>query len=111
MFIEPMHTTTQKQHSSKSTLFSLIKPYRTAIVLLVILTVAADGLGLVVPSLISRGIDTYASGQFDFTRFVIQFALVSMGIFVFTYLQQSSQVYTAERVARDLREKLAEKIS
>ena len=42
---------------------------------------------------------------------IIKFSIIAALIFIFTYLQNISQVYVSERVARDLRNQLAEKIS
>src|SRR5207249_4464326 len=56
-------------------------------------------------------IDGYAAGTFVPSRVAAEFLLVALGIFVFTYLQNVVQTYASERVARDLRVKLAAKIS
>jgi len=40
-------------------LFALLKPYRRLVAILVVLTIAGNGLTLVVPKLISRAIDAY----------------------------------------------------
>ena len=82
-------------------LFGLMKPYAMQVALLVVLTVAANGLNLFVPKIIANGIDAYTGGHFAMTAFVLEFLLAAFGIFV----------YTSERVARDLRKTLAAKIS
>lgn len=92
-------------------LLGLLKPYRAPIFLLVALTVAANGLNLILPKIIAGGIDAYTGGRFVLQGFVLEFFLAALGIFVFTYLQSIVQTYAAERVARDLRVKLAAKIS
>ena len=92
-------------------LFGLMKPYAMQVALLVVLTVAANGLNLFVPKIIANGIDAYTGGHFAMTAFVLEFLLAAFGIFVFTYLQNIVQTYTSERVARDLRKTLAAKIS
>ena len=78
---------------------------------LVVMTILGNSLHLVVPKLISRAIDAYAQQQFVLTDFIAEFFAVAAGIFVFAYLQAIAQVYASERVARDLRTKLVEKIS
>ena len=95
----------------KASLTGLLKPYRGLVFLLVLLTVIASGLSLAVPRLIQNAIDSFRTGAFALTHFVWVFAIVSILIFVFTYLQNIVQVYAAERVARDLRTRLAAKIS
>lgn len=92
-------------------LFSLLKPYKGLVFLLVLLTVLANGLNLAVPKIIANAIDTFTAGSFVLEKVVITFSIVAILIFVFTYLQNIVQVYAAERVARDLRTRLAAKIS
>jgi ATP-binding cassette, subfamily B, bacterial len=92
-------------------LLTLIGPYKGWIILLVAFTVAANGLNLVLPRLIAGGIDAYTAGTLVLPRLAVTFLAAAFGIFVFTYLQNVVQTYAAERVARDVREKLAAKIS
>jgi ATP-binding cassette subfamily B protein len=75
------------------------------------LTVAANALNLVVPKIISWTIDSFARGTFDAVQRSLQFGLVAVGIAILTYLQSVVQIYAAERVARDLRNEIAAKIS
>ena len=100
----------QKRPSGPS-IFGLLVPYKGQIVLLVALTVLANAMNLVVPKLIASSIDDYAAGQANLAWYVTVFAVVAGAIFVFTYLQNIVQTYASERVARDLRKKLAAKIS
>ena len=58
-----------------------------------------------------RGIDTYSAGEIIARTLYIEFLVVSVGIFLFTYFQGIFQTYLSERVALDLRERLADKIS
>ncbi len=92
-------------------LFGLLKDYKKWIALLVVLTIAANALNLAVPQIIAGGIDSFTNGNFALQTVIIQFAVVAVLIFIFTYLQSIVQTYTSELVARDLRRKLAEKIS
>lgn len=100
----------QKRPAGPS-IFGLLVPYKGQIVLLVALTVLANAMNLVVPKLIASSIDDYAAGQANLGWYVSVFAIVAGAIFVFTYLQNIIQTYASERVARDLRKKLAAKIS
>jgi ATP-binding cassette subfamily B protein len=86
-------------------LFGILKPYRNLILVLVVLTVLANGLNLIVPKLISSAIDRYSA------RLIWEFLAVAGGVFVFTYLQAVVQTYASERVARDMRTQLVAKIS
>lgn len=95
----------------KPNLFSLLKPYRGLVFLLVILTILPSALNLAVPKIIANAIDNFTKGSFVLSTVIIEFSVVSILIFIFTYLQNIVQTYAAERVARDLRTKLAAKIS
>jgi ATP-binding cassette subfamily B protein len=75
------------------------------------MTIAANSLNLVVPKVIANAIDTYAQQRFVLTTLAVEFFAVALGILVFSYLQVIVQTYASERVARDIRTKLVEKIS
>lgn len=92
-------------------LFSLLKPYKGWIFLLTILTIVANGLNLVVPQITARAIDAYAKGSLVISTVILDFFLIAVGVFVFTYLQSIVQTYASERVARDLRARITAKIS
>ena len=94
----------------KTPIFGLLKPYSRMIVLLVILALLGNSLTLWLPRLLSHGIDGYfASGSLN--TILWEFGIASVGIFILTYLQSIVQTYASERVARDLRRDLSEKIS
>jgi len=92
-------------------LSALLQPYRGLVALLVVLTISANGLTLVVPKLISHAIDAYTQRTFVLSTVVLQFFLIAFFVFAFTYLQSITQTYASERVARDLRTRLAAKIA
>ncbi len=92
-------------------LLLLLKPYRLQVASLVALTIAGNGLNLVVPMLISRAIDAYTQGRFVRSTVIFQFLLTGGLVFILTYAQSVVQTLAAERVARDLRTRLAAKIS
>ncbi len=81
------------------------------ITLLVLLALFGNGVNLLIPKIISRGIDDYTGGHYIFNIIAIEFFAATFVIFVFSYLQSIVQTYTSERVARDLREQLSNKIS
>ncbi len=101
----------EKKDFQAASLFGLLRRYAGIIVLLVVLTVVANALSVAVPKIISGAIDTYASGNFLLKKLILEFSLVAVGIFVFTYLQNVVQVLASERVARDLRNDIMAKIS
>ncbi len=100
-----------KTKTAPPSLMSLLKPYRGTVILLVLLAMASNGINLVIPKLISHGIDTYSLGKLNMKNLVFAFLLATLGIFLFTYLQSIVQTLASERVARDLRKRLSAKIS
>jgi ATP-binding cassette, subfamily B, bacterial len=95
----------------KNGLFQLLRPYRLMIAALLGLTIVANSLNLVVPKLIARAIDTYTRTSAIPTSITTLFLFVAVLVFLLTYLQSIVQTYASERVAKDLRTKLATKIS
>jgi len=71
----------------------------------------SNGVNLVIPKLISHGIDDFSNGNFSYQKIILEFLIAAFTIFVFTFLQGILQTYASEKVARDLRTKLADKIS
>ena len=92
-------------------LSSLIKPYRRQILLLVLLALVSNGLNLVLPKIIAHSIDAYGRGELQFQPVIGYFSGAALLIFIFTYLQNIVQAFASERVAKDLRTRLADKIS
>lgn len=89
----------------------LLKPYLGLIILLIFLTFLSNGLNLVIPKIISHGIDSFMGKNYVFKTILLEFGLAALFIFIFSYLQSVIQTYASERVARDLRNRIAEKIS
>ncbi|MEI6316236.1 MAG: ABC transporter ATP-binding protein [bacterium] len=96
---------------NKHNLTEVLQPYIFSVVVLVVLTIIANGLSLAVPKIIASSIDSYTLGTFVLNTTLIKFSVIALLILVFTYLQNISQVYVSEKVARNLRNKLSEKIS
>jgi ATP-binding cassette subfamily B protein len=95
----------------KPGIFSLLKPYMGMIVFLIILSFVSTGVTLLLPKIIGNGIDAYTHKHFAFKPIIIEFTTAVIAIFIFTYLQSIIQTYASERVARDFRTQLSEKIS
>ena len=108
--MSPKRTGAQKRAPGAG-LFGLLKPYRQLVALLVVLTVVGNGLTLVVPKLISRAVDSYMQRTFVLSTVVWQFFVVALLVFVFNYFQNITQTYVSERVARELRTRLAAKVA
>lgn len=92
-------------------MISLLKPYKWLILGLLILSVSSNALNLSIPKLISRTIDQFTTGDFAIETFVVTFLGTALFISIFAYGQSIIQTYASEKVARDLRTKLAGKIS
>lgn len=97
--------------NKKPGILHLLKPYLGIIMLLIICTLFSNAINLLIPKIISKSIDAFSIGKFLFKPVIFQFTLAVISIFVFSYLQSIIQTYASERVARDLRTRLADKIS
>ncbi len=89
----------------------LLKPYKHLVSTLVAFTIIGNALNLVVPKLISNAIDSYTAGHFVMHTVIWQFLATGLGVFILIYGQYITQTWASERVAKDLRAKLAAKIS
>lgn len=92
-------------------IWSLLKPYRGLVTLLIVLALLSNGINLLLPRIIADGIDAYTHNTFDLRAVITEFSIAVLLVFVFGYLQSVIQTYASERVARDLRTRLADKIS
>ncbi|MFI5124848.1 MAG: ABC transporter ATP-binding protein [Chitinophagales bacterium] len=91
-------------------LFSLLKPYRSMIALLILFALLSNGVNLVLPKIIANGIDAYPS-HYVLKTILFEFLLAAVIIFIFTFLQNIVQTFASEKVARDIRFRLASRIS
>ena len=96
---------------SKPGLFSLLKPYSGIVTLLIIMALLGSAINILIPKIIARGIDDFTAHKFQTGSVILQFLLAASGIFIFTFFLNILQTYTSERVAKDLRTKLSDKIS
>ena len=76
-------------------LFSVLVPYKWWVTTLVVLTLLGNALNLVTPKIIAHAIDNFSLGSFDLTTISIEFLSVSIGIFIFSYLQNIVQIVWA----------------
>ncbi len=95
----------------KANIIDVLKPYKGMISALLLLAILSNALNLVIPKIIQFGIDDYAKGTFKMGTIIKWFALAAGAIFILTYFQSILQTFVSEKVARNLREKLAAKIS
>lgn len=96
---------------SKANIFEVLKPYKLMIFGLIAFALLSNAVNLVIPKLISHSIDDFSKGAFNYQRIILEFLVAALIIFIFTFLQGILQTYASERVARDLRTKLSDKIS
>ncbi|MFD0748514.1 ABC transporter ATP-binding protein [Mucilaginibacter calamicampi] len=90
---------------------SLLKPYSGLVTMLIVLALLSNGINLFLPRIIADGIDAYTHKAFDIKAIITEFSVAVVLVFIFGYLQSVIQTYASERVARDLRTRLADKIS
>lgn len=96
---------------AKPNIFKILTPYRRMIFLLIFLALLSNGINLIIPRLISKGIDDYTHNTLVIKNLIFMFGAAALLIFFFNYLQTIVQTYTSEKVARDMREKLSDRIS
>ncbi len=101
----------EKTSPKKPSVFGLLKNYRPMILGLVVLSLLSNGLGLMIPQFIQQGIDDYSKNQLVLEALIWPFLIVVGCVFVLTALQSVLQTLASEKVARDLRQQLAAKIS
>jgi ATP-binding cassette, subfamily B, bacterial len=97
--------------TSKQGIFSLLKPYSGIVAALTFMALLGSAINMLIPKIIAQAIDAFSSKNLDLRLVIIEFVVASAAIFIFTFLQSIFQTYTSERVAKDLRMKLSEKIS
>jgi ATP-binding cassette, subfamily B, bacterial len=95
----------------KPGIFSLLKPYMGLVIFLVIFAMLSNSINLLLPKIIANGIDAFTHKQFAYKPLITEFTICVAAIFIFTYLQSVIQTYASEKVARDLRSCLSDKIS
>ncbi len=95
----------------KPNIFAVLKPYKLMIFSLIGFALLSNAVNLVIPKIVSHGIDDFSKGIFQYQNIVLEFLVAAFIIFVFSFLQGLLQTYASERVARDLRTQLTDKIS
>ncbi len=97
--------------TKKPNIFAVLKPYRPMIFSLIGFALLSNTANLVIPKIISHGIDDFSKGIFSYRDIVLEFLVAALIVFLFSFLQGLLQTFASERVARDLRTRLADKIS
>ncbi|HEY6899758.1 MAG TPA: ABC transporter transmembrane domain-containing protein, partial [Puia sp.] len=92
-------------------LFALLRPYRGLIITLLLLSFISNGINLWIPKIIAEGIDAFTGSRIDMQYIIWKFLAAAAGVFLFTWGAMYLQTYASEKVARDLRTRLADRIS
>ncbi len=95
----------------KPNVFSLLRRYIGMVIMLIIMALLGSGVNLFIPKIIAQGIDAYTAGHFNLSKVITEFLVVAAAIFIFTFIQSLLQTFASERVAREIRSLLSEKIS
>ena len=74
-----------KKKLNEPSLFGLLKPYKLLVFWLVVFTIVGNAFNLVVPKIIGGTIDTYTQGNFRLNNLIIEFSIIAVLIFIFTY--------------------------
>ncbi len=110
MVDKPKHPP-KPQRPRMPSLWPLLAPYKGQMAMLLVLTAAGNALNLFVPKVVADAIDAFTTGHLDITTSLIVLAALALGTFVFGNLQNVAQTTASERVARDLRTRLAAVVS
>ncbi|XHR97757.1 ABC transporter ATP-binding protein [Mucilaginibacter sp. UC70_90] len=101
---------TKKTNSKPPGVFSLLKPYKGLVALLLLFALLGNAMNLWLPKIIANGIDAYSNHHFVINEVMAKFLTATIVVFLFAGLQAIVQIYASEKVARDLRQQLADKI-
>lgn len=96
--------------ASAPNVFGVLRNYKGLILGLIALSLLANGFTLWLPRVMSHGIDGFLRGD-SLNPILWRFGIGAGLIFIFTYLQTFVQTYASERVARDMRMQVSEKIA
>ena len=100
-----------RSQGKRGGLFSVLGDYKGIVIVLIIMALAGSSINLLVPKIIAGAIDSFSAGSFKTRTVITEFLAAASGIFIFTFFQSVIQTLTAERVAKDFRNKLADRIS
>jgi len=105
------HKGSSGENSRNRRLISLVRPYRGIVIIMIIMALSGNAINLLIPKIIAKGIDAFSAHHFNAESIIVEFLAAAFGIFIFTFLQSIIQTLTSERVAKDLRSKLSNKLS
>ena len=95
----------------KKSFLEEIKPYFGFLSLILGCSLIGNGFNLWLPKVISGAIDSFTGGSFNFQKIGIIMIVLSVAIFLVALGKSFLQTFLAEKVAKDIRKKLIDKIS
>ena len=99
------------ENNQNRKLISLVRPYRGIVIVMIFMALSGNAINLLIPKIIAKGIDAFSAHHFNAESIIVEFLAAAFGIFIFTFIQSIIQTLTSERVAKDLRSKLSNKLS
>ncbi len=81
------------------------------VTLLIIMALLGSAINLLIPKIIATAIDAFTSNNYNVSKIVLMFSAAGVSIFLFTSIQNIIQTYASERVAKELRSSISDKIS
>ena len=104
-------STPKEKKPRKPSVFATLKPYSNMVTALIAMALLGNSANLLIPSIIGRTIDAFSTHNYKIEIVIAEFLAAALAIFVFTVAQNYLQTYASERVAKDLRTQLSDKIS
>lgn len=103
----------QKQGSKPQgpSVFGLLKPYRKLVTGLVVFAAVSNGFSLVLPLYIRKAVNQFNTDPNAMNSVYLGFLVVAAVVFLLSFALGYLQTYTSEKVAKDLRTQLSDKIS
>ncbi len=92
-------------------IFKEVRPYLGMLGLLLLVALINNGLNLWLPKITSGAIDSFSGQNFEISKIIYEMAGASLVIFIFAVGQSFLQTFLAETVAKNMRERLVNKIS
>ena len=99
------------ENNQNRKLISLVRPYRGIVIVMIFMALSGNAINLLIPKIIAKGIDAFSAHHFNAESIIVEFLAAAFGIFIFTFIQSIIQTLTSERVAKDLRSRLSNKLS
>jgi ATP-binding cassette subfamily B protein len=100
----------ERPHSGPN-IFSLLRAYLWPLAGILALSLVANALNLMMPKIVADGIDAFTAGTFVLETFSARLLFLTCTVFAMGYTEQATRTLLSERVARDLRGRIAEKLS